>query len=316
MELIVVKIGGAAGVDAEAVCADISAITRTGLSVIVVHGTSAAADALAARVGLEVRHLVSASGPVSRYTNPEMLPIYVAAAAGQVNKDLVSRLQRLGCDAIGLSGMDGRLLLAERKSALRVVENGRQRVVRDDYSGHLLSANGRLLNMLLDGGYVPVVAPLALGTAGEPLNVDGDRVAALLAGTVGAEALVILSNVPGLLASYPDERTLVRHVPWATLGTAELMAHGRMKKKLLAAREAWSAGVRRVILADARRPEPLQAALAGEGTVFGDATALSESPGFAGTPPLGTPPLRVRVGYPAALAVSQVLRPLGSVEER
>lgn len=276
MELIVVKIGGAAGVDAEAVCADISAITRTGLGVIVVHGTSAAADALAARVGLVVQHLVSPSGHVSRYTNPEMLPIYVAAAAGQANKDLVSRLQRLGCNAIGLSGMDGRLLLAERKAALRVVENGRQRVVRDDYSGRLVSANGRLLRMLLDFGYVPVVAPLALGTGGEPLNVDGDRVAALLAGTLGASALVILSNVPGLLASYPDEHTLVRHVPWDTLGVAELMAQGRMKKKLLAAREAWSAGVQRVILADARVPQPLQAALAGEGTVFGDTAPLPQ----------------------------------------
>jgi len=276
VELIVVKIGGAAGVDAEAVCADISAITRTGLGVIVVHGTSAAADALAARVGLEVQHLVSPSGHVSRYTNPEMLPIYVAAAAGQANKDLVSRLQRLGCNAIGLSGMDGRLLLAERKAALRVVENGRQRVVRDDYSGRLVSANGRLLRMLLDFGYVPVVAPLALGTGGEPLNVDGDRVAALLAGTLGASDLVILSNVPGLLASYPDEHTLVRHVPWDMLGVAELMAHGRMKKKLLAAREAWSAGVQRVILADARVPQPLQAALAGEGTVFGDTAPLPQ----------------------------------------
>ena len=118
----------------------------------------------------------------------------MAAAAGQVNKTLVATLQRLGCNALGLSGVDGRLLQARRKNALRVVENGRQRVVRDDYSGQLEIANGGLLRLLLEAGYTPVVAPLALGSEGEPLNVDGDRVAALLARTVCAETLVILSN--------------------------------------------------------------------------------------------------------------------------
>ena len=78
--------------------------------------------------------------------------------------------------------------------------------------GSSKSANGGLLRLLLDAGYTPVVAPLALGTEGERLNVDGDRAAALLAATLGAATLVILSNVPGLLARYPDETSLVRHV--------------------------------------------------------------------------------------------------------
>ncbi|MHB1319662.1 MAG: [LysW]-aminoadipate kinase [Anaerolineae bacterium] len=270
MNPIVIKIGGAAGVDTDPLCAEIAALTAAGHPLVLVHGTSAAADALAERVGLPVRHLVSPSGHVSRYTDPEALELYVAAAAGQVNKRLVADLQRRGCNAIGLSGVDGRLLVARRKGAVRSVEGGRQRIVRDDYTGQLESANGELLRMLIAAGYVPVVAPLALGTEGERLNVDGDRAAAMLAGSLGASALLILSNVPGLLACFPDESSLVRHLPASALPAAEAMAQGRMKRKIVAAGEAIRAGVERVILADSRRPEPLQAALAGAGTVLGE----------------------------------------------
>jgi acetylglutamate/LysW-gamma-L-alpha-aminoadipate kinase len=268
MEPIVVKVGGANGVEPEAVCADVAALAETGQPVVLVHGVSAAADTLAARVGLPVRQLISPSGHVSRYTDPETLEIYVAAVS-QVNKFLVGTLQRMGCNAVGLTGMDGRLLQAHRKAAVRVVENGRQRIVRDDYTGQLESANAALLQTLLDLGYVPIIAPLAIGEEGEPLNVDGDRAAALVAGAMRAESLVVLSNVPGLLERYPDESSLLRHVPEGRIGQAEAMAQGRMKKKVLAAREALAGGVCRVILGDSRRPSPVLAALNGEGTVIG-----------------------------------------------
>jgi [amino group carrier protein]-L-2-aminoadipate/L-glutamate 6-kinase len=268
---LVVKVGGAAGVDLEAVCADVACLARLGHSIVLVHGTSAAADALAVRAGVPVRHLLSPSGHVSRYTDLEMLDIYVAAAAGQVNKRAVSALQRMGCNAIGLSGADGRLLVARRKAAVRSVDHGgRQRVVRDDYSGQLESTNSNLLRLLLTEGYVPVVAPLALGAEGELLNVDGDRAAALIAGALGASSLVILSNVPGLLARHPDEGSLIRFVASADLQMAEVKAGGRMKKKLLAAREALATGVARVVLSDSRRGHPVQAALAGEGTLIAE----------------------------------------------
>ena len=177
MNPLVVKVGGAAGVDNEAVCADVAALVAEGWPVVLVHGASAAADALAARAGLPVRQLVSPSGHVSRYTDPETLELYVAAAAGQVNKRLVAHLQGLGCNAIGLSGVDGRLLVARRKAAVRTVENGRQRVVRNDYTGQLEAANGQLLRLLLEAGYTPVIAPLALGGEGERLNRGGENAA-------------------------------------------------------------------------------------------------------------------------------------------
>ena len=244
MPPLVIKAGGGQGVDLDAICADVAAIVAQGQSLVLVHGTSSAADTLAAQVGMPVRQITSPSGHVSRYTDPAMLQVYVAAAAGQMNKRIVALLQRLGCNAVGLAGMDGRLLQAERKTAIRAVENGRQRVIRDDYTGKLEAANADLLHLLLAAGYTPVIAPLALGQEGEALNVDGDRAAALVAGALRAPVLVILSNVPGLLADFPDEGSLVRHIPPERLDWAEALAEGRMKKKLLAAREALQAGVR------------------------------------------------------------------------
>ncbi len=284
---IIIKLGGAAGVDADAVLADSAGLAAEGWPVVLVHGTSAAADALAARAGVPVRHITSPSGHVSRYTDPEMLELYVAAAAGQVNKALVARLQALGCNAVGLSGVDGRLLVARRKDAVRAVENGRQRIIRDDYTGQLETANGDLLRLMLGAGYTPVIAPLALGAQGERLNVDGDRAAAALAVALGAGALIILSNVPGLLANFPDESSLVRHVAPSHLDAVEGLAQGRMKKKLLAAREALAGGVPAVILADSRRPHPVRAALAGEGTVIGTVEVGKLGVGKVGTGRLG-----------------------------
>lgn len=268
--MIVVKIGGGAGVNTEAVCADIAARVNVGEQVVVVHGTSDAVNTLAERVGLPPRTLQSPSGHVSRYTDPEMLELYTMAAAGQMNKALVATLQRLGVNALGLSGVDGKLLVARRKDAVRAIDpaTGRQRIVRDDYTGRVEQVNADLLRLLLNAGYTPVVAPLALGMECERLNIDGDRAAAQVAGALGADTLVILTNVAGLLASFPDESSLIRHVPANDLERAMNIAGGRMKKKVLAAQEALELHVSRIVLADSRKSAPITAAIAGEGTVI------------------------------------------------
>jgi [amino group carrier protein]-L-2-aminoadipate/L-glutamate 6-kinase len=203
------------------------------------------------------------------------------AAAGQVNKHLVTKLQALRVNAIGLSGVDGRLMGARRKDAIRAIdpETGRQRVVRDDYTGRIEEINGSLLHLLLDAGYTPVIAPLALGTESERLNVDGDRAAAMVAGAINADTLIILSNVPGLLANFPDESSLIRTLAYTEMDRAINIAGGRMKKKVLAAQEALQVGVKRIVLADSRRPDPIRAAMQGEGTVItqqGEGVALTQ----------------------------------------
>src|SRR3954465_8076159 len=149
--MIVVKVGGGAGVDLNTVCTDVARIVQSGQPVVVVHGTSAAADTLAQRMGVPGRPLQSPSGYVSRYTDPETLEIYTMAAAGQVNKQIVTLLQSLGVNAVGLSGVDGRLMGARRKDAVRAIdpETGKQRIVRDDYTGKIEHINGQLLRLLL-----------------------------------------------------------------------------------------------------------------------------------------------------------------------
>jgi acetylglutamate/LysW-gamma-L-alpha-aminoadipate kinase len=188
--------------------------------------------------------------------------------SGKINTLLVERLQKLGVNAFGLSGVDGRLLEAKRKEAVRAMENGRIRMLHDDHTGTIQTVNTALLQTLLGAGLTPVVAPLAISPEGVALNVDADRAAAMIAGALKAESLVLLTNVPGLMRRFPDESTLIPKIERAKLEEALTFAEGRMKKKVLGAGEALGQGVGRVIFADSRVAAPVSAALAGKGTVI------------------------------------------------
>ena len=266
--MIVVKIGGSAGINLDHICADIAVLNKEGERIVLMHGTGKEADALGERVGHPARHVTSPQGYTSRYTDRETLEVYVMAACGKVNTFLVERLQKLGVNAIGLSGVDGRLLEGTRKDAIRIVENGRQRILRDDYTGRVEKVNADLLRALLERGYVPVVAPLAISYQGDAINVDGDRAAAMIAGALGAEQLIILTNVPGLLRAFPDEASLIAHIDKQRVEASIDFAAGRMKKKVLGASEALGLGVKRVIFADGRVEQPLHRAIEGKGTVI------------------------------------------------
>jgi len=117
-------------------------------------------------------------------------------------------------------------------------------------------------------GMTPVIQPLAISEAGDALNVDADRAAAEIAGAVGAQQLILLTNVPGLLAEFPDETTLIHHIDRQSASSALGIAAGRMKKKVLGAIEALELGVEKVIFADGRVDSPLLGALAGQGTTI------------------------------------------------
>jgi acetylglutamate/LysW-gamma-L-alpha-aminoadipate kinase len=187
---------------------------------------------------------------------------------GQVNKGLVELLQQRGVNAVGLSGIDGRLWEGDRKAAIRSVENGKTRIIRDDFTGKVTTINTHLLQTLMEGGYQPVLTAPAISTVGEAINVDADRAAAMTAGALKAHTLMMLSNVPGLLADFPDESSLIREVKRSDIETAAEAAQDRMKKKVLGAAEALDDGVGRVIFGDARIENPITSALAGKGTVF------------------------------------------------
>ena len=242
----VIKAGGSKGVSRDAV-ADLVAEVARHDEIVLVHGASAETDRLAAALGVPQEQITSPSGHVSRRTDRRTLEIFAMAALGIENFQYVEKLQQRGVDAVGLSGLSGRLLVA-RKKDVRSVRDGKTVLLRDDFTGTVEAVNLPLLTQFIGPGRVPVVAPLALSTDNEALNVDGDRVAARIAVAIDADALLILTNVPGLLRDVNDPSSLVAEI---TLDEAEKLAQGRMKKKILAAREAIEAGVDEVVIRSA-----------------------------------------------------------------
>ncbi len=264
--LLVVKLGGADGVDLTAGCHDLVAFLRCERRpLILVHGVSAEADRLCAAVGHPARTLTSPSGHSSRYTDPRTRDLFVQAAE-TVNEEILACLRDSNIDAIGLSGA-ATVVRARRKQALRAMVDGRVRIVRDDYSGTITDVAVQQLQHYLAAGRMPVLPPLA-GSPDGLLNIDGDRAAAAVAAALGADELVILSNVRGLYRDYPQLDSFVPEVTPQQRECALDWAQGRMKRKVLAAGEALDGGVTRVIISDGRTQHPVQQALAGAGTVF------------------------------------------------
>jgi len=266
--LVIVKVGGSSGINYDAVCEDVASLVKEGQQLVLVHGGSAETNRVAKALGHPPEFIVSPSGYESRRTDRQTIEIFEMVYCGKMNKMLVEKLQCLGVNAIGLSGLDGRLLEGPRKKAIRTVKDGRKLLIRDDLSGKVEKVNDGLLRLLLGEGYLPVISPPAISYENEAINVDGDRAAAAIAVALQAEALVLLSNVPGLLRSFPDESTLVRRIERTNAEEYTQYAQGRMKVKVLGALEAIEAGVGRVILSDARVPQPIRRALAGEGTTI------------------------------------------------
>lgn len=263
-DLLVVKIGGGVGLDLPATCDDLAVIAGQ-RALAVVHGVSAIMDQMCRDLGIEVQSLTSPSGHSSRYTPPALRDIYVRAA-DTANQRVVSALRQRGVNAAGMSG-DDVAIAGARKRAIRAVVKGRVRIVRDDCSGSIQSVRHDVLQTALDQAQVPVLPPMARGEDGL-LNVDGDRAGAAAAVALAADTLVILSNVKGLYRDFPDESSFVPAVPRSQIDSAEAWARGRMKRKVLAAREALDGGLSQVIIADGRVPQPVSRALAGAGTRF------------------------------------------------
>ncbi|HXQ34750.1 MAG TPA: [LysW]-aminoadipate kinase [Anaerolineales bacterium] len=264
----VVKLGGTEGVDFSAICQDAAELLKQDKQLVFVHGGSAEANSLGESLGTPPKMITSPSGYTSRYTDRKTLEIFLMAVNGKVNSLLTEQLQMLGVNAFGLSGLDGRIMQAMRKDSIQSIENGKRKIIRDDYTGKIESINRELLQALISMGYLPVLAPVAVSEKGEALNVDADRAAAMVAAALRAETLILLTAVPGLMKNFPDESTLIRQLPHSQLAAAREAAQGRMKKKVLGAEEALKGGVSRVIIADGRIQNPITNALSGNGTVI------------------------------------------------
>ncbi|KAA0212953.1 MAG: [LysW]-aminoadipate kinase [Leptolyngbya sp. PLA3] len=268
MELIVIKIGGGQGINLAPIADQFARLVQSGTRAVLVHGGSHETDQLAQALGHPPQRIVSPSGHESRRTDRRTLEIFEMAYCGKVNKGLVEMLRARGVDAVGLSGLDGGIWIGSRKDAIRAIDHGRVVIIRDDLSGRVDRVDKSLLELLLYCGRIPVLTPPAVTADGVAINVDADRAAAMTAAALGASELLLLSNVPGVLADAGDPNSLIARADAGNMERVREAAKGRMKNKVLAAEEALNAGVARVIIGSARGDEAIARARAGAGTVF------------------------------------------------
>jgi acetylglutamate/LysW-gamma-L-alpha-aminoadipate kinase len=262
--MLIVKIGGAIGTGFESLAEDLKDYD----DYILIHGGSHEMNTVSEKLEVPPKFVTSVSGHVSRYTDSATLDVLKMVYSGKVNKSIIESMRAKGINAIGLTGLDGGLLKGKRKEAIRIVENGKRKILRGDNTGKVEEVNVELLRLLLNAGYVPVVTiPIEAFDSGA-LNADADRAAAAVAAALGADTLVILSNVPGLLKNPEDEKSLIENIPKGQIEDYMQFAQKRMKKKVLGATEAVAGGVSKVILGNANLDKPLTQALSGKGTVI------------------------------------------------
>ena len=227
--------------------------------VILVHGGGKEVTKVTEQLGKEPKFVVSPSGIKSRYTDKETSEIFTMVMSGRINKAIVQMLQKNGINAIGLSGMDGKTIEANRKKKLMIMnEKGRKQVIDGGYTGKISNVNSDLIKIIMDKGYTPVISPIAISEESEFLNVDGDRAAANVAGHVKADKVLFITNVDGLLM----EDKLVEKLSLQEAKEIMPKIGFGMEKKILAATEALEMGVTEALIANGQKENPISSAIA------------------------------------------------------
>ena len=257
--MITIKIGGSVvdGLHPTAI-ADLKKVSEKE-KLILVHGGGKEVTRISEALGKEQKFIVSPGGIKSRFTDKETAEIFTMVMSGKINKMIVGMLQKHGINAVGLSGVDGKIIQAERKKKLMVMnEKGRKMVIDGGYTGKILDVNDSLIRSILDQGYVPVISPIAISEECDFLNVDGDRAAAYVAGKMNSDKILFLTNVDGLLM---DDK-LVEKLSLAEAKEILPKIGFGMEKKILAATEALEMGVKEALIANGKKENPISAAIA------------------------------------------------------
>lgn len=251
-QTFVVKAGGELLADPrwrDGVARQVAVLHRLGIGVVLVHGGGPQLDEAAEAAGL---HSARVAG--RRVTSPELVGLAIEVWRGRLSTTWVTALHQAGERAIGLSGLDGGLILADRRPPSFVTtDDGERKPVDYGLVGDVREVRADVLRAVMAVA-IPVVTPLALGSQGEVLNVNADTVAAEIAVTLRAAKLVMLTRAPGILAD-PEDAASVLH--WTDLHElAELERQGRlrggMRPKVAAVRRALENGVPRVHVVDGR----------------------------------------------------------------
>jgi acetylglutamate/LysW-gamma-L-alpha-aminoadipate kinase len=256
--MIVIKIGGSIvqGLHSS-ILDDFLELTKKE-KVVVVHGGGNDVTSVANSMGKEQKFIVSPEGKRSRYTDRDTSIIYTMVMSGKINKNITALLSSKGLLSVGITGIDGETIIAERKKKLIILnEKGRKMVIDGGYTGKVSKVNPKLINILLENGYIPVISPVALSAEYEFLNIDGDRAAANIAGTLKSDAIIFITNVNGLIL----EEKVVDHLTFEEANNLLPKIGPGMEKKILASTEALTLGVKESIIASGSVKNPILSAL-------------------------------------------------------
>ncbi|MBQ7108551.1 MAG: acetylglutamate kinase [Clostridia bacterium] len=244
-EIVVIKYGGNAMINEQLkqqVMEDIVLLWLIGVKVVLVHGGGPEISTLMDKLGKKPEFVDGL-----RVTDKETVDIVQMVLAGKVNKTLVNLLEMKGGKAMGISGMDGCLIEAEIKDE------------RLGYVGRITNVNIEPISDLLEKGYIPVVSTLGCDKQGNAYNINGDTAAAYIAGALGAERLIMMTDIDGILRDRHDPSTLI---PKVTLKGIEKLCEegvisGGMIPKVDCCVEAIHKGVKNVIIMDGRVPHSI-----------------------------------------------------------
>lgn len=262
--MIIVKIGGGKNINHQAIISDLA---KQKEQFIIIHGANALRDDILNKLNKEKKVITSASGFSSVFTDEDSLDVMMMAYAGLRNKRLVELCQQNGINAVGLSGLDGKVIQGRRNKGIRVKENGKLRIVRD-FSGKPKSINSQLLTLLLDNGYTPVLSVPIIDENNFAINSENDDIVALLKEVLNAEKVIQLIEAPGFLNDPNDEKSLINEITKDELERRENQVEGRMKRKIYSLRKLFDNGTGTVYISDGRIENPITNALNGRGTII------------------------------------------------
>ena len=238
-KVIVVKYGGAAMEKAglaKPFAEDIALLRSAGINPVVVHGGGPQVTKMSAQLGIETQFVDGL-----RVTDAQTLDVATMVLAGKLNTDVVMTLNSQDVPAVGLSGVDGQLLLARKQSGPDL-----------GFVGEVVHVDPGVVHTLLKQRYVPVIASIAMDGTGQAYNVNADVVASELAVALGAEKLVFINDVPGLIGAAGDLLSEISAQQCLDLLAADGVVEGGMIPKLESSVRALKAGVGRVHLVDGR----------------------------------------------------------------
>lgn len=260
--MILIKIGGGESINLQGVIDDLANQPQP---FIIVHGANVLRDEIAKKMGFEKTVLTSASGYSSVFSDQDAIDTILMSYSGLRNKRIVELCQKQNINAVGLTGLDGRLVQGERNKGIRVRENGKT-LIKRDFSGKPRSVNTALLELLLGNGYCPVLTIPIVDENGFAINSENDDIVAKIANALEIDTVIQLIEAPGFLDNPEDENSLVRKMSVTELNQREAEVEGRIKRKLLALTKLCAGGKTKVIISDGRGEQPITNALDGKGT--------------------------------------------------